>query len=425
MADVYGPILPLQLDPRNLTDIVRAIQTRIYLESGEKLNDFTPASPLSAVSEGFGFAQAELLYYLNTLPEAFSVQWLRQLGVQRRIGSKAMAEVTFYRTAGYDRVVIIPSGTKLYSTNGLMFILSNEVRLSSSSATGIVVSEKWGSVYNVNADQINKIERNFTGLESLSNVQSAVGGRDLESLDDMKQRAFEVLSRRNLTTAGDFETQVRAVAPEAEILKVLTYEERYNIDPASVGKVLIVAGRLNGEELSVETITKISDSLRNRVTLGTTASVIAPDITPLTCSVEVFYDPTAQTDTTDMMITDVYNVLLDHLDPTYLGLGQDLLYQPLLREVYSLSFVEKVNILDTKVMVKNPSNLEGVCAGFSGTETDSGCVYDYSVVVNADNQTYTSPSPISSFRLYNAFVTLTSSKDFTSVTYSYKGIYNL
>ena len=119
MANIYGPILPLQLDSRNTSALVRAIQTRINLESGGELNDFTPASPLAAISEGQAFAQAELLYYLNNLPEAFSIQWLRQLGIQRRIGARALVDVTFYRVPGYNRVVIIPAGTKVYANNGL------------------------------------------------------------------------------------------------------------------------------------------------------------------------------------------------------------------------------------------------------------------------------------------------------------------
>ena len=151
MANVYGPILPLQLDPRNLVEIVRAIQTRINIESNGALNDFTSASPLAAISEGQAFAQSELLYYLNNLPEAFSLQWFRQLGVQRIVGSRAVVTVTFLPITGYQGSVIIPAGTKLYSDSGLTFIMTEEVSLRSGydSATGIAKSEKWGVVYNV------------------------------------------------------------------------------------------------------------------------------------------------------------------------------------------------------------------------------------------------------------------------------------
>ena len=423
MSDIYGPILPLQLDPRNLTDIVRGIQTRIYLESDGKLNDFTAASPLSAISEGFGFAQAELLYYLNNLPEAFSLQWLRQLGVQRRVGSRAMAEVTFYKAVGYTGAVIIPPGSKLYTGSGLMFTTLSEIRLTGSTAIGTVVSEKWGQVYNVSSGAINKSDKNFLGLESLSNTNPAVGGRDLETIDEMKQRAFEVLSRRNITTTSDFENEVRVIAPEAEILKVLTYEERYRLDPQSFGKVLIVAGTAEGKAISTPTISLISDSLRNRVTMGTTVSVVKPNVIPLTCSLEVFYNSATETGSVDNLAAELYQALVDYLNPLYLGLGENLLYQPLLREVYNAAFVEKVGVFDTKIMIMDSTSLDGVCAGFSGEETETECLYNYEAVVNSDNQTYSSPDPASSFRLYNAYITLTSSVDFSSLTYSYRKIY--
>ena len=180
MANIYGPILPLQLDSRNTSALVRAIQTRINLESGGELNDFTPASPLAAISEGQAFAQSELLYYLNNLPEAFSLQWLRQLGIQRRIGARALVDVSFYKVPGYNRVVIIPSGTRVYANNGLSFTLLEEVRIleSEDSITAICRSEKWGSVYNVGAGEINKIERSFVGLDFLRNNSAATGGTD-------------------------------------------------------------------------------------------------------------------------------------------------------------------------------------------------------------------------------------------------------
>ena len=82
MSNIYGPVLPLQLDPRNTSALVRDMQTKIFLESDGQLNDFSSASPLSAMVEGQAFAQGELLYYLNSLPEAYTLQWLRQLGIQ-------------------------------------------------------------------------------------------------------------------------------------------------------------------------------------------------------------------------------------------------------------------------------------------------------------------------------------------------------
>jgi len=429
MSNIYGPILPLQLDSRNTAALVRAIQTRISLESGGELNDFTPASPLAAISEGQAFAQSELLYYLNNLPEAFSLQWLRQLGIQRRIGAKALVDITFYKVPGYSKVVIIPQGTKVYSNSGLEYELLKEVRIleSEDSKTIICRSSKWGSIYNVGEGEINKIERAFVGLESLRNNDSAAGGKDLESINSMKQRAFEVLSRRNLTTATDFKNEVTILAPEASLVKVLTYEERYQLSSVFSGNIVICMGDENGNPLSDTTLQYVIESIKNRVTLGTNVSIITPEIVPIDLVIEVYYDPAEIAGNIDLRASQILGIMQEYINPINLPLGSNLSYQDLLRKIYEYSYVKSVNTLDMKLMIKDSANLEGLCAGFSGEEDEvlSKCNYNYIDVINSDNQIFSAPSGIVSYKLYNAQVTFTSINDFSPLTYTYTDLYLL
>jgi len=427
MANIYGPILPLQLDSRNTDALVRAIQTRIFLESEGKLNDFTPASPLAAISEGQAFAQSELLYYLNNLPEAFSLQWLRQLGVQRKIGSRALVDVTFYKVPGYQRVVIIPAGTKLYSNNRQVFVTLSEVRINESTdlVTVACQSEKWGSSYNVGAGEINKIERNFIGLEFLSNTNPAVGGTDLESVDQMKIRAFEVLSRRNLTTALDFENEVQTLVPEASILKVLTYEERNQLASALSGNIVICVGDSDGKELSQSNISYLINSMKSRLTIGTNISFVPPTVVPVDVVVEVYYDPSQIAGNIDFYANQIYSSLSAYFDPVSLGLGSSIDYQTVARSLYEFDFIKSINNLDIKSMVRDSSSIEGPCAGFSGTESNDGskCLYNYSEVVDSNTQTSTLGSPITSYKLYRAEVVFTSVNDFSALRFLFDNLY--
>ena len=425
MANIYGPILPLQLDSRNTEALVRALQTRIYLESGGELNDFTPASPLSAITEGQAFAQAELLYYLNNLPEAFSLQWLRQLGVQRKIGSRALVDVTFYKVPGYQRVLIIPKGTKLIANGSQVFVTLAEARVSESefSATVSCQSERWGEAYNVAAGEVNKIEKNFAGLEFLRNEQSAVGGTDTESVSQMKSRAFEVLSRRNLTTSGDFENEVRTLVPESNLVKVLTYEERFALSSALSGNVVICVGDEDGHELSSSNLSYLINSMKPRVTLGTNISFIPPEIIPIDLVIEILYDPNAISVGTDFLASQVLEAMKNYISPGNLALGSDLEYQEMLRLLYDFDFVRSVNNLSAKSMVRNSAVVEGFCVGFSGEETDTGCNYEYLGVVNSDNQVQASFSAINSYKLYRAQIGFTSINDFSPLTFYYEGLY--
>jgi hypothetical protein len=427
MANIYGPILPLQLDSRNTEALVRAIQTRIYMESGGALNDFTPASPLSAIAEGQAFAQAELLYYLNNLPEAFSLQWLRQLGIQRKLGSKSLVDVSFYKVAGFQRVLIIPKGTKVLADGGQTFITLEEVRILEPDFVTTVTcqSEKWGSSYNVASAAINKIERNFAGLESLSNVEPAAGGTDIESVNQMKQRAFEVLGRRNLTSTTDFENEVRTLVPESNIVKILTYEERNNLDSSLSGNIVICVGDESGRDLSSANLAYLINSIKSRVTIGTNVSFIAPEVVPIDTVVEAYYDPLTIGTGADVLSQQVFESLRAYFDPASLPLGSEINYQSVAKELYNLDFIQSINTLDIKTMIKDPSEIEGLCAGFSGEEDEvaNKCVYNYSSITNADEQILASVSPIITYKLFRVEVALTSINDYSSLTFSYDNLY--
>lgn len=429
MANIFGPILPLQLDSRNTEALIRAMQSRIYLESNGELNDFTPASPLSAIVEGQAFAQSELLYYLNNLPEAFSLQWLRQLGIQRRIGSRALVDVTFVKIPSYNRVVTIPPGTKVISESGLVFITLEEGRLTPAdiSITIPCHSDKWGSIYNVGAGSINKLQKSLLGVDFITNNEAAQGGRDLESVSEMKARAFEVLSRRNLTTGNDFENEVLTLVPETSIVKVLTYEERFNLDENLSGNVVICVGESNGKPLSSASKKQIINSLRNRITLGTNVSLVDPEVTPVEVKVEIYYDPLESSGNIDFYANDILTTIQEIITPTFLIPGDDLVYQDVLRALYDKSYVDSVNVLDIGILTRDRTSLEGFCAGLSGEEDEENqkCIYDYEAILDSNNTTFDNVNPIRSFNLYKCEVTFTSTNDYTPLRFTFDSLYSL
>ncbi len=427
-TEIFGPLLPLQLDSRNVNDIVRAIQSRIHIESGGQLTDFTPASPLAAISEGQGFAQAELLYYLNSLPEAVTVQWLRNLGIQRRIGSRALVEVTFYRVPGYTRPVTIPAGTKVYATGGQVYITLDQVRMTEDSATVTAQSERWGSVYNVPSGSIGAVERNFLGLNSVINNSAAEGGTDLETVEEMKIRAFELFGRRNLTSKADFEAEVSAIAPEASLVRVLSYEERFGENSRGV---FIVAGGDNGSPLSVPTQQQLLTSLRDRVPLDVKVYLAEPTIIPVEVVINVLWDPRVTTTFTDTLAEGLKTILEDIVYPSAIGLGGELSGSTVLREILSQDFVVDVPVLDIKQMVLDPEvtgATDGICGRFVGTENDetNTCDYEYSqIVARSSTEPLRGPDSTTGFRLYRCIVSLTSVVDYSTLTYTYEGMYDL
>lgn len=427
-TEIYGPLLPIQLDPRNVNDVVRGVQSRMHIESGGKLTDFTPASPLAAISEGVGFAQAELLYYLNNLPEAVTVQWLRSLGVQRKIGSRALVDITFYRIPGYTRPITIPSGTKVYADGGQVYILIDQVRMTGSSATVTAQSERWGSVYNVGANAINRIEKNFLGLDFITNLLPAEGGTDLESIDSMKLRAFELFGRRNLTSRNDFEREVEAIAPEASLVRVLPYSERFGENSRGI---FIVAGGADGAELADTTKSLLLTSLRDRVPLDVNVYLAAPTILPVEVTVNILWDPRVTTTFSDTLASQINSTISEIISPEYLGLGTSIAYTDISREILGLDFVIDVPVLDIKQMSLDPEVTGGtdtICGRFLGTEDEETqtCFYDYAQIIDKTSAVPLQiPDNTSAFRLYRSVISLTAITDYSTLTYNYEGLYGI
>lgn len=428
-VEIFAPILPLQLDSRNVNDIVKAIQSRIFIESDGKLNDFTPASPLAAISEGQGFAHAELLYYLNTLPEAVTIQWLRSLGIQRKLGSRALVNVTFRKIQGYTRPVTIPKGTRVFALGGQTFILLEQVTITESSATVPAQSERWGQVYNVFANEIVRIDRNYLGLDSLTNLEPAEGGTDLETIEQMKIRAFQLFGRRNLVSREDFRFEVQSIAPEAALVEVLPYEERFQDDVDNNRGIFIVAGGSDGSPLSTTTQSLLLTSLRDRTPADVKIYLAPPRIVPVEVVISVLWNPRNVDILTDTLASEINRVLREFFDPVFLGLGVTVSHTDVLRRILDLDFVVDCPILDIKEMQLDPEitgGTDNVCGRFIGTETEDGqeCIYTYGQIIDkASNELLSSSDSTSTFKLYNSTVSLTSAVDFSTLTYTYSDQY--
>ena len=424
MSNIYGPILPLQLDPRNTSALVRDMQTKIFLESDGQLNDFSSASPLSALVEGQAFAQGELLYYLNSLPEAYTLQWLRQLGIQRSIGSRAVVEVTFLRQRGFNRSVVIPANTIISTSNNLNFILQNEVRIgdANSSANGVAQSERWGSVYNVSSEAIEKINRNILGLEGVTNLRPAQGGKDLESIDSLKAKAFTLLRRRGLISAEDYENEISVLAPEASIVKVLSYEDRFNLSEETLtGNVVVCVGDENGEELDSLVRTNIIKSLKPRMPLGNSISPISPKVTPVETTVSIEYNDEEFSGGLDLYSSQINNIITSSINPQSIALGEKINYQEIFNLIYALPFISKVKTLSFKLLQNQPDGIEGdFCSDLFISETVDGlCVETPEATIDTVDTSYENNNPIRSYRCYKATVSLVASTTQAPLTYTY------
>ena len=209
----YAPLPSVSLDPRNEAEIVQAASQRVYQASGQTLNDFSAGNPLAALLEGQAFAQGEFLFWANQLPQSILIEWLGPfLGAMRRLGTPAVARLTL-TVPPSNTVTTIPAGTAFTTDANLTggesctFITDAEGSIppGENVAYATAASQYVGAIYNSPANSITGTSAiNVNGLTA-TNAQPATGGSDVETYQEVQERFFTLIRRRNPVSAEDWQ----------------------------------------------------------------------------------------------------------------------------------------------------------------------------------------------------------------------------
>ena len=201
----YSPLPSVDLDPRNEAALVQAATQRVYEASGQTLNDFSASNPLAALLEGQAFAQGEFLFWANLLPQSILIEWLGPfLGAMRRLGTPSVARLVLTVPAS-NSVTNIPIGATFTSNANLTgaeeftFVTDSAISIPAGETTAnvTVASQFVGSIYNAPANSITGVGAiNVPGLTA-TNPQPAQGGSDVETYQEVQERFFTLIRRRN------------------------------------------------------------------------------------------------------------------------------------------------------------------------------------------------------------------------------------
>lgn len=209
----YAPLPSVSIDPRNEAQLVQAASQRVYFASNQTLNDFSSGNPLAALLEGQVFAQGEFLFWLNQLPQKLLIEWIGPfLGAMRRLGTASIARLVL--TISPSNVpVTVPSGS-VFTTNpnvtgGEVFnFVTTEAYTFPPGETVLYVSvysEFVGILNNVPANSIvGSSTVNVAGL-SATNPQPATGGSDVETYQEVQERFFTLIRRKNPVSSQDWQ----------------------------------------------------------------------------------------------------------------------------------------------------------------------------------------------------------------------------
>jgi hypothetical protein len=208
----YAPLPPIELDPRNESELVAAAAQRVYEASGATINDFSSGSPIMTLLEGQAFAQAELLAFANSFPEAVLVEWIGPfLGAQRRTGAGSVVNLTFEITPHAQDFVVFAgfetaTDPNLTGGESISFVTTEQLRIPPNETTGTVraVAVLKGVRGNVPQNSIVRPVTSLAGVLNVFNAEAAVGGQDPELLSEVKERFFTLIRRRNPVSAEDW-----------------------------------------------------------------------------------------------------------------------------------------------------------------------------------------------------------------------------
>ena len=301
----YAPLPPIDIDPRNESELVAAAARRVFEASGSTINDFSAGSPIVALLEGQAFAQAEFLQFANQFPESVLIEWIGPfLGAQRRAGSGSTVTIEF-TIDPRDRDFVVFEGYEVATDSNLTggqaitFVTTERITIPAGSTTGVgtAVSALKGTITNVPPNSITKQLTNLQGIEVVNNPEAAYGGEDVELLDDVKERFFTLIRRRNPVSADDwqdfFEDALGAgaavnVLPRRSEKEVYRYEADYVMSNPSVS---FFALNPDGTPLTLAQRNGLQNLIKFSLPTEFTGNVYSMEVDDVEIDITVAYDP--------------------------------------------------------------------------------------------------------------------------------------
>ncbi|MEA5603718.1 baseplate J/gp47 family protein [Nostoc sp. UHCC 0252] len=323
MADII--LDSILLDPRNETDLVEQAKLKVYNASGGLLNDFTENSPVAALIQGQAFAGAELLYYVNQLPLALVIDFLKVTGVTRSSGTKAKTTLTFTITSPQSIIFTIPEGFEVVDSDGrLSFYTDAPLVIPAGLTSGSVTAtaEKEGSEYNISAYSITGITQPLTYLAGVTNIEPASGGSDEEAQASAITRALNQMRLRNLVSANDYEQAAEALLGSGSLAKAIGLLGRNKVT-RELGAVHLFLLNASGEPANDAQLSYVKSELSDKLQLGTSLYTSPIELVPVSAEFTAKLNPGVDP---EEAFDNLWEAFQEYLSPNSYPLGQDLIF---------------------------------------------------------------------------------------------------
>lgn len=347
------PLQSIILDGRNEEEIVEQSIQRVFNESEGQLNDFSENSPVAALIQGQAFAASEFLYYVNKLPLALVIDFLKVTGVERSLGTKAKVTLTFSISSPQAIPFTITQGFEVVdSTGNLSFFTDATLEIPAGLVSGSVTAtaEETGSIYNLPAYSITGITQPLTFLFAVTNTEPSNGGTNAETEAQTIERAITKLRLRNLVSASDYEQAAEDLMGEGSVAKAIGLLSQNKL-VKELGAVHIFLLNSDKTPANSAQISEVRNSLVSRIQLGTQLYVSPMELLDISAELIARINPGSKLET---VVNDLWIAYQEYLNPSTYPVGKDII----LNEVsYHLRVTEGIKNIQFLSLNGQPSNI--------------------------------------------------------------------
>lgn len=326
MVDFPSEALPLPvIDDRSEEELFEQARLRVFNESQGVLNDFTENNPLAALLQGQVFAGAELLWRCNKIVPALAIQFYKNAGVERRLGTKATVALTFTLKQLQSIPFTIESGTEVTDSSGKYSFLTDErlvIPANVISGQVTATAARVGSGYNVAPFTITQILQPLTNLSTVINTQAAQGGSDKESDESVILRGNRALRQRGLVSRSDYEQAATEILGEGSVAKAigLLAADKQSYQIGAVHLFILNSDASPGTSAQLNQVEK---ALKEQLHIGTSLYISPMELLEVDGDIIA---PITSGQNATKVAEGLWNAFKDYLAPTSLIPGQTLVH---------------------------------------------------------------------------------------------------
>lgn len=260
--------------------VLSRMETELQTREGSYSYDM--ASPLCFELWRMMMTLGELIsaFYVDETSGKYLDAHAQLLGMTRRQGTKATAEISFTGTDG----TAIPAGTAFYTAAGLEYLLLEEVVIAEGTGAGTVEAAAVGDAYNTDEGEICQIRSNISGLSTYVGG-AASGGSDAESDAALYER---IVYRRTYPSTSGNESHYIEWALSCDGVGAVKVTKLWN-GPGTV-RVLIVG--YDYGPVDSELVTACAEHIETLRPVGAEVTVVSAAAEEISVTAELVIDST-------------------------------------------------------------------------------------------------------------------------------------